>query len=65
MIFHENCLLTDNSHEISYLIFRKLGKTSQNLLSAAVMIGALNVKRAVTATEDIFNSILTFVLLNK
>ena len=47
MIFHENCLLADNSHEISYLIFfipyffRKLGRMSQNLSSAAVVIGAL------------------------
>ena len=32
----------DDSHEISYLIiFRKLGKMSQNLSSAAVVIGAL------------------------
>ena len=40
MIFHENCLLADNPHQIPYLIFyRKLGKMmSQNLLSAAVMI---------------------------
>ena len=45
MIFHENCLLADDSHVISYLIFcRKLGKLSQNLSSAAVVIGALRVK---------------------
>ena len=38
MIFHEN------SHEISYLIFfRKLGKMSGNLSSAAVVIDALRV----------------------
>ena len=44
MIFHENCLLADNSNEISYLIFfRKLGKMSQNLSSAAVVIGVLRV----------------------
>ena len=42
MIFHENC--PDNSHEISYLIFRKLGKMSSNLSSTAVVIGALRVK---------------------
>ena len=37
--------LADDSHEISYLIFfRKLGKMSQNLSSAAVVIGALRVK---------------------
>ena len=45
MIFDENCLLADNSHEISYLIFfRKLRKRLQNLSSAAVVIGALRVK---------------------
>ena len=40
MIFHKNRLLADDSHEISYLIFffRKLGKVSQNLTSAAVVI---------------------------
>ena len=44
MIFHENRLLADDSHEISYLIFfRKLGKMLQNLSSAAVVIGALRV----------------------
>ena len=44
MIFHENCLLADNSHKISYLIFfRKLGKMSENLSSAAVVIGTLRV----------------------
>ena len=46
MILHENRLLADHSHEISYLIFfQKLEeKMSQNLLSAAVMKGALRVK---------------------
>ena len=45
MIFHENRLLTDDSPEISYLIiFRKLRKMSQDLSSAAVVIGALRVK---------------------
>ena len=42
MVFHENRLLEDDSHEISYLIFyKKLGKMSQNLTSAAVVIGVL------------------------
>ena len=41
MIIHENHLLAEDSHEISYLIFLKLGKMSKNLLSAAVLIGAL------------------------
>ena len=45
MIFHENRLLADDSHVISYLIcFRKVGNMSQNVLSAAVVIGALGVK---------------------
>ena len=36
--------MADDSHEISYLIsFRKLGQISQNLSSAAVVIGALRV----------------------
>ena len=44
MIFHENRLLADNSHEISHLFFfQKFGKMLQNLLSAAVVIGALRV----------------------
>ena len=44
MIFHENCLLADDSHVISYLIFcQKLGKMLQKLSSAAVVIGALRV----------------------
>ena len=45
MVFHENRLLADDSHEISYLVFfQKLGKMSLNLLSAAVVIGTLRVK---------------------
>ena len=44
MIFHENCLPADDSHEISYLIFfENWEKMSLNLSSAAVMIGALRV----------------------
>ena len=44
MIFHENRLLADDSHEISFLIcFEKLGKMSQNLLSAANVTDALKV----------------------
>ena len=40
MIFHENRLLADDSPYFC----RKLGKTSQNLSSAAVVVGALRVK---------------------
>ena len=45
MIFHENRLLADDSHVISYIFFcQKLGKIWQNVSSAAVVIGALRVK---------------------
>ena len=45
MILHENRLLADDSHEISYLIFvENLGKMIQNLASAAVVIGTLRIK---------------------
>ena len=48
MIFHENRLLADDSHAISCLIFfQKLGKMSQNLSYAAVVIGALRVKNKI------------------
>ena len=43
MIFHENCLLANESHEISYLIFSKIRK-DVFLLSAAVVIATLRVK---------------------
>ena len=46
MIFHENRLLADDSRfscNIPYF-FRKLGKMSQNLSSAAVVIGPLRVE---------------------
>ena len=45
MVFHENRLLADDFHVISYLIFvENWEKMSQNLSSAAVVIGALRVK---------------------
>ena len=43
MIFHENRLLACDSHEIAYLFFSKLERMSQNLSSAAVVIGAIRV----------------------
>ena len=46
MIFHENRLLAGVSHVISYLIF--VENLSQNLSSAAVVIGALRVKALVS-----------------
>ena len=54
MIFHENHLLADDSHEISYLFFsRKLGKLSQNFSSAAVVIVALRVN--IMLCNDVHN----------
>ena len=46
MIFHENCLLADDSHEISYLIFYFLNeeRCGKILSSAAVEIATLRVK---------------------
>ena len=57
MIFHENRLLTDNSHVISYIFLLKIGKMSQNLSSAAVAIGALRVKDDIVL--EIYNTCLT------
>ena len=63
MIFQENRLLADDSHEISYCIFfEKFGKMLQKLPSAAVVIGALRVnlyligpvKAAYSVTMNIF-----------
>ena len=42
MIFHENRLLADDSHEISFLI-SKISEDVTNLSSAADLIGALKV----------------------
>ena len=44
MIFHENRLLANDSHEIHYLIFFENWEISQNVSSAANVIGALRVK---------------------
>ena len=54
MIFRENCLLADNSHEIPCLIFfRKLRKMSQSLSSAAVVIGTLRVNNKIMLRSKI------------
>ena len=56
MIFHENRLLADDSHIISYLIFvEKLGKMAQNLSSAAVVIGALRINDTVEHLQYILH----------
>ena len=46
MIFHENRLLADGSHEISYLILLKIWKD----VATSVVIGAFNV--AIKIAED-------------
>ena len=52
MIFRENHLLADHSLEMSHLIFvKKLGMMLQNLTSAAVVIGALRVKKSDLGTK--------------
>ena len=56
MIFHENRLLADDSHEIYHAIFfRKFGKKSQNLSSAADVIGALRVKSVLAQLSTIID----------
>ena len=66
MIIHENRLLADDFHEISYLIFfRKLEKVSQNLLSAAVVIGALRVKTTHFSFLIVQSEILNPIFLPK
>ena len=47
MIFHENRLLADDAHEISYLIFSKIKEDVAKFVvsdSAAVVIGPFRVK---------------------
>ena len=46
MIFHENRLLANDSHVISYLIFAENWERCLNFSSAAVVIGALRVKNS-------------------
>ena len=59
MIFHDNRLLADYSHELSIIpdFFRKLEKMLQNLSSAAVVIGTLRVKIGLRNMNAISNSI--------
>ena len=56
MLFDENRLLADDSHVISYLIFfRKFGKMSKNLSSAAVVISALRVNIQLNLQFSVLN----------
>ena len=56
-MFHDNPLLADDYYEISCL-FRKSGKQSQNLSSAAVVIGALRLIAKITRLQSLINAIL-------
>ena len=56
MIFHENRLLADDSHVVSYLIF----VMSQTLSSAAVVIDALRVN-SLPASNTFRCLLITFV----
>ena len=49
MVFHENRLLADDSHEISYLIF-----LLKNLSSAAAVIDALRVNNSTCIVSGTF-----------
>ena len=60
MIFHENRLLADVSHEISHLIFSKIRKMSQNLLSAEVVIDALSQKHEILPSMQRVMVIVSF-----
>ena len=44
MIFHENCLLADDSHEIHTLFFSKSKKDVAKCVVCRVLIGPLRVK---------------------
>ena len=59
MIFHENRLLADDSHEISIHFFsRKFGKMLRILSSAAFVFGALRVnvlQNVFTSEADLYN----------
>ena len=53
MIFHENLLLPDDSHEISYLIFFENWERCRKVfLTAAVVIGTLRVKCLLAYNEQ-------------
>ena len=58
MLFHENCLLADDSHEISYLIYWKIKKYVAEI--AICCICDLRFKAAYSVTMNIFRKILFY-----
>ena len=57
MIFHENHLLADDSHEISYLIFFEIRKDVAKMSPAAIVIGALRLNQGFRHPSDIFKQL--------
>ena len=47
MIFHENRLLTDDSHEISYLIFSKIRKDVEKFVVCCSRDWRLKVEKSI------------------
>ena len=62
MLFDENCLLTDISHEISYLIFSS--KIKNDVSSAAVVVGALRVNGFSLKCQQTWNSYQIVLMKN-
>ena len=61
MIFHENCLLADDSHELSYLFFLEIWKKNVAKIDvSAVVIGALRVNalHAGACPTDFFKKLI-------
>ena len=60
MIFHENRLLIDDSHDLSNLFCPKTRKDVTKLLSAAVLIGVLRVKKIAIFSDQLFRHFFIF-----
>ena len=56
MIFHENLLLADASHEISFHIFYTIIRKDVAKSSAAVVIGALRVNNIISMLEPVIGT---------
>ena len=61
MIFHENSLPADDSHEISHFIFFKNWERCRNMSSSAVEVCILRVK---LLFSEMFNSVM-FLFMSK
>ena len=63
MLCHENRLLADDSHEISYL-FSQIGKDVTKCVVAAVVIGALRVRKVLVLTSIFLQATLLALKLH-